>query len=45
VCLEPEFIMPQDGHEKQDWEQQATKRWVKRNAERFAPRDGYHTGG
>jgi len=37
VCLEPEFITPQDGHEKQDCEQQATKRWVKRNAERFAP--------
>ena len=32
VCLEPEFITPQDGHEKQDCEQQAIKRWVKRNA-------------
>ncbi len=37
ICLEPEFITPQDGHDKQDCEQQATKRWVKRNAERFAP--------
>lgn len=35
VCLEPEFITPQDGHEKQDCEQQALKRWVKRNAQRF----------
>ena len=35
ICLDPEFITPQDGHEKQDCEQQATKRWVKRNAERF----------
>jgi hypothetical protein len=37
ICLDPEFITPQDGHEKQDCEQQATKRWVKRNAERFEP--------
>jgi hypothetical protein len=37
VCLEPEFIIPQDGHEKQDCEQQALKRWVKRNAQRFSP--------
>lgn len=35
VCLEPEFITPQDGHEKQDCEQQAVKRWVERNAGRF----------
>lgn len=37
ICLEPEFITPQDGHEKQDCEQQAIKRWVKRNARRFTP--------
>jgi hypothetical protein len=37
ICLDPEFITPQDGHEKQDCEQQATKRWVGRNAERFEP--------
>jgi len=37
ICLDPEFITPQDGHEKQDCEQQASKRWVKRNAERFDP--------
>jgi len=36
-CLDPEFITPQDGHEKQDCEQQAIKRWVERNAERFEP--------
>lgn len=35
ICLEPEFLSPQDGHEKQDCEQQAIKRWVKRNAGRF----------
>ena len=37
IALEPEFIIPQDGHDKQDCEQQAIKRWVKRNAWRFAP--------
>lgn len=37
IALEPEFITPQDGHDKQDCEQQAIKRWVKRNAPRFAP--------
>jgi hypothetical protein len=37
ICLEPEFITPQDGHDKQDCEQQAIKRWVKRNARHFAP--------
>jgi len=30
--LSPEFITPQDGHEKQDCEREATKRWVKRNS-------------
>ena len=35
ICLDPEFITPQDGHDKQDCEQQASKRWVQRNAERF----------
>jgi hypothetical protein len=37
LALEPEFIVPQDGHNKQDCEQQAIKRWVTRNAERFEP--------
>ena len=37
LALEPEFITPQDGHDKQDCEQQAIKRWVKRDAERFEP--------
>ena len=32
ITLDPEFITPQDGHDKQDCEQQAIKRWVKRNA-------------
>jgi hypothetical protein len=37
IALEPEFITPQDGHDKQDCEQQAIKRWVRRNAQRFEP--------
>jgi len=37
ICLDPEFMTPQDGHEKQDCEQQAIKRWVQRNAVHFAP--------
>jgi hypothetical protein len=32
LVLEPEFIRPQDGHEKQDCEREAIKRWVQRNA-------------
>ena len=35
-CLEPEFIVPQDGSEKQDCEQNAFKRWVERHAQRLA---------
>jgi hypothetical protein len=35
LALEPEFVTPQDGHDKQDCEQQAIKRWVTRNARRF----------
>jgi hypothetical protein len=32
IALEPEFIVPQDGHDKQDCEQAAAKRWIQRNA-------------
>ena len=28
IPLEPEFIVPQDGHKKQDCERQAAKRWI-----------------
>lgn len=37
IALEPEFILPQDGVEKQDCEQEAAKRWVGRNATHFSP--------
>ncbi len=37
IALEPEFISPQDGCEKQDCELRAAERWLKRNAKHFAP--------
>jgi hypothetical protein len=36
ISLEPEFITPQDGAEKQDCEQAAMQRWVKQHVRRFA---------
>ena len=38
IPLRPEFIVPQDGHEKQDCEINAAKRWLDANGAR------YHTG-
>jgi hypothetical protein len=38
ISLEPEFIIPQDGHEKQDCEIQAAKRWVEKQGEFYARR-------
>lgn len=37
MCLEPEFITPQDGHDKQDCEQVAIKRWAEKHASEFTP--------
>jgi hypothetical protein len=37
VPLPPEFIQPQDGHEKQDCELAATKRWLKQWGKHYAP--------
>jgi hypothetical protein len=37
IALEPEFVRPQDGYEKQDCELRAAERWLKRNASRFPP--------
>jgi hypothetical protein len=36
LVLEPEFIQPQDGQEKQDCERNAGKRWLARNGPRLA---------
>jgi hypothetical protein len=38
LALEPEFIVPQDGHAKQDCEIQAAKRWLKRHGAFYAQR-------
>ena len=32
ITLEPAFITPQDGHDKQDCEQEAAKRWARQHA-------------
>lgn len=37
IALEPEFILPQDGHEKQDCERAAAKRWIDQYGPRYAP--------
>jgi hypothetical protein len=37
IALEPEFVRPQDGAEKQDCELRAAERWLGRNVKRFAP--------
>jgi hypothetical protein len=39
ISLEPEFIVPQDGHEKQDCEIQAAKRWVEKWGDFYAKRN------
>lgn len=38
LALEPEFILPQDGAEKQDCERNAAHRWVQRNADHLTDR-------
>jgi hypothetical protein len=35
LALEPEFMTPQDGHDKQDCEQEAAKRWIREHAPRL----------
>jgi len=37
VVLAPEFITPQDGHDKQDCEHAAAKRWLTQHAPAFSP--------
>jgi len=37
VSLRPEFIVPQDGHTKQDCEIAAAKRWLQKNSDRYSP--------
>jgi len=35
IALEPEFITPQDGHDKQDCENAAAKRWLAQHGPRY----------
>lgn len=37
LALPPEFIVPQDGHEKQDCEREASKRWLAKHQDKFSP--------
>ena len=37
IALPPEFILPQDGHDKQDCERMAGKRWIDKHAKHVAP--------
>ncbi len=37
IALPPEYILPQDGHDKQDCEQVAGKRWIGKHADAIAP--------
>jgi hypothetical protein len=37
ISLPPEYIMPQDGHDKQDCEQAAGKRWLTQHGASLAP--------
>ena len=39
ISLAPEFITPQDGSEKQDCEQNATKRWITQHQQLFSDQD------
>jgi hypothetical protein len=37
IPLVPEFILPQDGHNKQDCENQAAKRWINKYGTTYSP--------
>ncbi len=44
IPLEPEFIVPQDGAEKQDCENMAAKRWLATNGQRYAALEAVYLG-
>jgi hypothetical protein len=44
IPLEPEFIVPQDGAEKQDCENRAAKRWLATHGPRYAVLDAVYLG-
>ena len=37
IALSPEFILPQDGHDKQDCENTAAKRWIQGQGKKYIP--------
>jgi hypothetical protein len=44
VPLEPEFVVPQDGHDKQDCESRAARRWLTAHGARYARFDPIYLG-
>jgi len=44
IPLEPEFIVPQDGSDKQDCENAAVKRWLASHGARYAALDAVYLG-
>jgi hypothetical protein len=44
IPLQPEFIVPRDGAEKQDCENQAAKRWLATHGQRYAALDPIYLG-
>lgn len=44
VPLEPEFVVPQDGHDKQDCESMAARRWLAAHGARYARLDPVYLG-
>jgi hypothetical protein len=40
VPLEPEFVVPQDGYDKQDYESRAARRWLAAHGKRYARFNG-----
>jgi hypothetical protein len=44
VPLPPELVVPQDGHDKQDCESRAARRWLERHGARYARLDPVYLG-
>ena len=44
VALEPEFVVPQDGHDKQDCESMAARRWLAAHGPSYARLDPVYLG-
>jgi hypothetical protein len=44
VPLESEFVVPQDGHDKQDCESRAARRWLAAHGARYAPLEPVYLG-